>query len=458
MNRVRVTADPALRLLPVTLAGLTLFACSRVPPPPLAQTPKPAKTLTVVTPHNESIRRSFAAGFANWHMQNRGAEARINWVQRGTPQCVEYVRSARSLRSEGTRHEEPDVMFGGGILDHRQLAMEGLSRSVDLGDAAAELPAELHGVPLRDPDGRWFATGLSSFGIVYNERACAARGITPPKTWTDLADPRFFGWVGIADPQTSGSNREALVLILQHQGWNAGWQTVLRILANARALSARSGQVLDNVKSGVLLAGVAVNFDGMALAAESGGAVKYVDPPQATAFTPNAISLLASSRDRPLAEDFIRYVLSEEGQVLWSVSREHRRGFGDTLYHYPILPAMYKKYADKLAVTQNPFRESPGLVYVPERVAVVSAVVQPLVHAACGDNHVPLQQAWQRVIAAGLPTDDLERLTAPPLDESAVMELGTRLVQGAPLEPEQAQGWSAALAERIAAALQAAGP
>ncbi|MCK4340757.1 MAG: extracellular solute-binding protein [Phycisphaerae bacterium] len=444
----------------VLLAGAVglggLAGCEQKAPLGTDHMPKPPRKLTILTPHGGAIRETFETGFWNWHLEQRKTPVNITWIYRGTPQCVEYMRAAGGGVSEGERYTRADLMFGGGLSDHGKLAAEGFARAVDLGGALAEIPGDVHGTPTRDAQGRWFVTGLSSFGIVYNERACAQRGITPPTTWDDLADPRFYGWVAVADPLASGSHLECLILVVQHKGWADGWGTIIRILANARALNARSGDALRQVRAGTALATFAVNFDGMALAAESAGALKYIDPPGATAASLDIISVLSTASDIELAKDFVRYVLSEEGQALWGVIREHRAPYGETLYHYPIAPSVYEKYADHLAVAQNPLQVEFGLQVDPDQTTRWGSLLKPLVRAVCDEgNHVRLQQAWRAVIDAHLPPEALAELTAPPFDEQATPELSARFqAADTPELRQQVDEWTALFSRKYAQILE----
>ncbi len=407
------------RVITQTLLFLPLFVAAGCRPATAVNAAAPVsqvQTLVILTPHSEPIRQTFAAGFSSWHTAHRGAPVHIHWIYRGTPQCVEYIRALPQMQVEGTPGGAVDLMFGGGIVDHVQLARDGMTRALSLpDDALAGIPAEVAGQATRDPAGHWVATGLSSFGIVYNERACRQRGIAPPTSWADLADPRFAGWVAIANPQASGSHRESLALIVRKEGWERGWATILPILANARALNARSGEALRQVASGVSLATRAVNFDGMALAAESGGDVRYFDPPGASAITLDLISMPTAARAPALAVDFIRYVLSPEGQALWAVERDRRVPHGVTLYHYAIRPSVYEAYAGGLAVPGNPLEMDFGLQVDPQQSLADATRLQALVAAACaGENHVMLQRTWERLAARGLPAGPLAELTSLP--------------------------------------------
>jgi iron(III) transport system substrate-binding protein len=449
--------------LMVAIAGLLLaVGCERQAPQSASpEALGPTKKLVVLTPHSEDIRTAFARGFATWCLVHRNTSVHLEWIYRGTPQCVEYARAARAARSQGAPEQPVDVLFGGGVIDHQQLAAEQLALPLDLKDALADIPAEINGVPTRDGLGHWFATGLSSFGILYNERACQQRGIAPPTTWADLADPRFAGWLAVADPAASSSHRECLALIVRQQGWEQGWATILRILGNTRALEARSADALRQVRAGTALATFAVNFDGMSLAGEGGGALKYIDPPGATAATLEVISLLAGTQNRELAQDFVRYVLSDEGQALLGVQSEYRAPHVPPLYHYPIKPSIYEKYKEHLAIARNPFQESFGLKCDELDPATrPEALVRALIQAACtGDQHVRLQNAWRQVVAGGMAPDKLAALTALPFPATDAPELVAKLAGPATAETQAlVQQWADALAARLAPAGQAAAP
>lgn len=443
------------------VAGLVLLGpvvgCDRsadraVPPP--AQS---LRKLTIVTPHGDTIRNAFAAGFSSWYLKKHSDPVHVEWISHGTPQCVDYIRSAPTMATEGAPYHRADVFFGGGVTDHAQLAAEGFCRPLKI-ELPANYPAEVSGLPTRDEQNRWLATGLSSFGIVYNDRACRQREVTPSTNWADLATPRFYGWVAVADPTASGSTRECLVLILAHHGWDRGWGMLMPILGNARALDERSGNVLAAVKSGTCLAGFTVNFEGMALAVETGGVVKYSDPPGGTAATPDIISVLSTAEAPELAEEFVRYVLSEEGQALWGVSREYRAAYVNDLYHYPILPDIYEKYAGKMSVRNNPLQEGFGVEIDPQRSEQLGWAVRLFVQAACRDNHVALQRAWKAAIDAGLPAPAVELLTAPPCDEATALALAEKLEKA---ESDEADAllaeWSAKYAARYAEVMKLLG-
>lgn len=418
--------------LAITLSLLATSGCREAARPQATPSAPTVRRLTLITPHNAKIREAFAQGFSEWRAAQQKSPVELVWIVRGTPQCVEYVDRLFTGTVDGRDALAPDLMFGGGVADHTALAAKGYCLELKLTGPTDRIPAEIHGIPTRGAKSEWFATGLSSFGLVYNQRDCELRGIAPPQSWSDLADPRFLGWMGVAAPEASGSNRQAMVFILQHEGWDRGWGTILRVLANSRAVLDSSSTVLDQVASGVFLAAFAVNSDGMARTDETGGRVVYVNPAGATAATPDISSVLKTTVDVNLATDFIEYCLSEAGQVIWSVRAEAMERTTGTLYHYPIDPAVYEKYDGKLAVSENPYKVDMGLRIDAQRADKLATALVPLVRAAAGENHILLQRAWAAVVAAGLPDDAVAELVSPPMNEAAALELANNFASADP--------------------------
>lgn len=456
----RLRAREAVVVAAIALAVLLgLHAgCNREAESKQSGAAAPVKRLTIVTPHNPRIRQAFEMGFAEWYRAKRNGDVAIEWVTLGTPDCVRYIDAvlsgASSIPDRGQGRKVPDLLFGGGIADHEQLAALDYSLSLDLRSEIAPIPEQVNGQPTRDPGGRWWSTGLSSFGILYNAADCKARDIAPPATWDDLARPDLAGWVAVADPAQSGSHLQAMTMILQARGFEKGWATIMAILANARTLLASSSEASDAVNRGIFLAGFVVNFQGLALQEGSDGRLVYVNPAGATAATPDVISVLKSANDRGLATDFVRYCLSEDGQQVWSARQEQSGSNRPTLYHYPIVPAVYAALGSSLSVPENPFEIDLGVRVNVAEATAYNRLLPALVRAACGENHIALQRAWAALIAAGLPEDDVQALFAPPAGRDELLEqLNVLQGEDPQLAADVEQAWSQHFAARYATIL-----
>lgn len=428
--------------------GLSSLGCEQGPSTGTGTRPSEVKTLRVLTPHNERIRDTFGAGFSSWYYENYDSgRVRIEWIYRGTPECVAYVLDGGDeVRAAGEKHA--DVLFGGGGADHQLISEAGWTEPILLGDLFDRIPEKVGSVPTRDPNARWIATGLSTFGILYHAQACERRGIEPPTTWSDLADPRFYGWLAVADPRRSGSHRESLGLVVESSGMEAGWGLVMRILGNSRSLSPRSSTALSDVEDGVMLATFAVNFDGAARIEGSDDTLAYVDPPGATLATPSAMSVLSLATEPDLAQAFARFVMSR-GQALWAVNAEELSTAGQTLYHYPIDAGIYEDYTpEQRSVKRNPIAEPFGADLDPQALADRGPLLRILIVAACHDgNHIKLQRLWKRIIDAGMPEAAVREFGRLPF-EDAELEAAMSEIKG---NPRMSQRVIMDLAERFSA-------
>ena len=417
----------------------------------------PPARLVILTPHSELIREVVGAEFSAWHQKNHGQFMDIQWIPMGTVDCLDYVNRLSESAGESSVRVRPDLLFGGGIMEHDFLVQRGQAEPLDLKDALADIPETILGLPTREANGHWHATAFSGFGILFNRRACEQRAVPAPTTWADLALPEYYGWVTLADPGHSGSNRQCLTLILQKYGWEEGWSIILRMAANSRALLQNSGDVITAVRDGVALAGLSASFTAMQEIEQSAGRLSYANPPAASAVTPDVITVLKGAENREVAERFVRFCLSESGQVLWGVRAEARRGYRDTLYRYPVLPAVYEKHAGEMAVAENPLAMKSDLELDLERAVKQWDIVAPLLWAAAGENGILLQKCWKRLIDAGLPPETVAALTRPPFSEDEAYTLGAKAAAGGPEADALVADWTRQFRERyeqVLAALQ----
>lgn len=249
--------------------------------------------LTVVTPHNEGIRHEFGRAFSEWHFKKYGKPVRIEWQAiGGTTEITRFLTSeyASSMRSYWTRElkrpwkegasdtvtgtSEPadpelatvwralrgvddaalvtsrmDVFFGGGEFDHSDAFRRGLTvppwpkgrepkHLFVAEDGTPLIPTGLSGETWRTE--AMFGNVISTFGICFNyDRLRELGAAGEPTAWEDLADPRYFHQVGVADPDKSGSVAKAFEMII-HQRMH---QSVARAGFTARQVEAFERQI-----------------------------------------------------------------------------------------------------------------------------------------------------------------------------------------------------------------------
>ncbi len=389
--------------------------------------------LVVVTPMNEAIRHEYAIGFSKWHEERYGAPVKVDWRNiGGSTEIFRYIQSEfvgsfrawwegqgrawrpdapsimmakafdASQRPDGVAEDDwaertalreafrgtddpaafscgMDMYFGGGAFDGQSATDQGFAVApwtegaeppglLATADGRELVPSDMSGETWRRPT--FYGTTLSTFGICFNRDRMAALGIEKePTTWADLADVRWRGTLGLADPTKSGSIAKAFETIVQvecrkaveaagysaddiaafeaaiaaakrpagecpdgvpaayqeavERGWAAGVRLVQRIGANARYFTDSANKVPLDVGAGNAAAGLCIDFYGLFEAEVANGArgangpMGYRTPPGESGVSCDPITLLRGAPHRELACRFVEYLLGEDGQRLW---------------------------------------------------------------------------------------------------------------------------------------------
>lgn len=402
--------------------------------------------LVVITPHQEAIRREFAEAFGRYYKEQYGKTVSIDYRTFGASDIVKYFdeRNKTTFKSTGTY--EIDLAWGGGdFLFDVQLKKPGYLAPLKL-DAAFMKDVyptpTLGGLPLYDADPKtgpaWFGTALSSFGIVYNRDVLKSLGVPEPKTWRDLADPRLAGWVALVDPTRSASAKQAYMVIVERamadaaargqsedSGWADGVGLIRQISANARLYTDSSSVAPIMVSQGEAAAGMAIDFYGRSQANAVGNdRMGYVEPENATIVNPDPIALVTGAPHRELAEQFIRFVLSPEGQLLWNTKAGAPGGpRQSSLRRLPIrqdlyLPALTANYTDQV----NPFVAASSFNKSNVREATFP-ILGELIQASCIDLLDDLVSTRRILLASPTQAAELDaRLGRFPFDQKEAKE------------------------------------
>jgi ABC-type Fe3+ transport system substrate-binding protein len=387
----------------------------------------PDDVIVIITAHNETLRSEYGRGFSEWYRKKTGKIVTVDWRHPGGGRDVAryidsmflsnfrqywekklgnpWTQEVRTIFShlENTPEKNPapleqkvrqtflasdigcgiDLLFGGGVFDHKAQCAKGYTVPCGLIQMHPEwftddtIPEFFAGERLWDAEGHWIGGSLSTFGIIYNSDAVAALGIKhPPTTWMDLADPRYFNGIAIVDPTKSSSTLKSYEMLIMQQmqiifndyltkknkehpggeyleslaikeGWIAGLQLIQKIVANGHYVTDSSAQTVLDVADGNCPVGIATDFYGRAEKAniENRGAkprFHFVIPRGGCSPSPDPISLYRGAKHRELALEFLEYVLTVPGQSLLAFKVGTPNGPTQTpICRTPILKTMY---------------------------------------------------------------------------------------------------------------------
>ncbi len=482
----------------------------RKPPPKTAWQPGDPE-LVIISPHNEAIRQEFGAAFSDWHLARYGKPVKIDWrMIGGTTEIMRYLAAeytaagqyffrAKNLEwpddAAFRASDDPveissriDLFFGGGTFDHARAARQSLTVCPWKGTAEilapstnelAALRALLDDIPRANSGEDWwtdeyFGTVLSAFGICYNPDRLRDLGVESlPQRWDDLADPKLFRFVGLADPTKSGSVAKAFEMMVHEQihrhlndngyaperildfekqiralpkdaaltgelaayqahveaGWLRGVHLLQRIGANARYFTDSAGKVPIDVASGAAAAGAVIDFFGRFQAQNSvdrngHSHMAYITPLGGSSISADPVSLLRGAPHRDLAIRFILFVLSDDGQTLWN----YRVGEPGGPQKFPLcrLPISRDFYPpspdaaehhlhtldDLTDPNVDPYQLAQRFQYIPRWTASHFGIQRDLIRAMCMDTGEELRSVWGAILAHGGPDKNPDAMRA----------------------------------------------
>jgi iron(III) transport system substrate-binding protein len=417
-------------LLPFIFRGLTNSSSQE------AVRSGPADQLVIMTPHLETVRRKFDRAFSAWYAGKYHRAVGIEYLSFGGGEILKFFQASEAaFRRSGTYNI--DLVWGGSdSLFSEALASKYLDKvSLAPGVMAAAFPApDIGGVPLYDPDPvqgpRWFGAALSSFGILYNRDVLAYLHLPEPTTWADLADPRYRGWLELADPTRSASAKAALQVIVereletanhehrsQQEAWARGMGLIRQIAANAKGFTSAANELPGTVSSGDAAAAMSIDFYARAQIAAVGGRVGYVEPQGATMVTPEPIALVRGAQHADVARRFIEFVLSDTGQRLWIT----RAGPGETpemaLQRLPIVRSVYDNPVNFTEFT-NPYTTAGGFNTKPSRRAAFG-LMDELIALCCIDLLPELRETRKEIVESPRASELDAKLGTFPVDQAA---------------------------------------
>ena len=384
-----------------------------------------------------------------------------------------------------------DVFFGGGTYDHNRQAQLGNTVASQLLQKHPEWFGE-QGIPMKtsgeqywDEQGRWMGAVLSAYGMIYNQDSLDRLGITEiPQNWWDLQDPRLLGEVAVCDPTKSGSITQAFEMIIQQQmqlelerlqsagldpaeaerqairnGWSSGLRLIKRISGNARYFTDSSMKPSIDVSLGQAAVGMTIDFYGQ-FQVESienrtdGQRLGFVSPKGGTTISADPISLLRGAPNRDLAEYFLEFVMSQEGQKLWSFKADkHVEGAPErfSLRRTSIRPDMYT--AEYLPLMSDPdylpYERAADFYYHADWTGPLFSEIRFLIRVMSLDLHPELKAAW-----AALIENDFPKEATRLFDDLSILDYDLVLEKYAPIVGSGDPEAEVALARELGAKLR----
>ena len=274
--------------------------------PTLAAEAQAAEKIGWVGPVYKELSDSLTKGFKEYYKKTYGKDVEITFVRPGGwPVCVDKVRAWGNK-------PDADIFLGAGAPAHEVLKKEGLIVPYRPKDGD-KVPADWHGMKVRDQGGYWTCFAPWIVTNLYNEKVLKALRLPPPKTWKDLLDPIYRGSIVQTLPYASGTQHEVLEIHLQAFGEKEGWAYSRLLAAQLARFSTGSTDTTQMVGRGEVPIGIAQPQMNAMVARKDGYPVRDLLPDK-TILVPEAVALLKNAPNEATGKIFLDWLFSMEGQ------------------------------------------------------------------------------------------------------------------------------------------------
>jgi iron(III) transport system substrate-binding protein len=259
-----------------------------------------------VGPVYKELSASLTKGFKAHYKKTYGKEVDITFVRPGGwPVCLDKVRAWGGK-------PDADIFLGAGAPAHEVLKQEGLivpykPKNWD------KVPAEWHGMKVKDKDYLWTCFAPWIVTNLYNEKVLKKLRLPPPKTWNDLLNPIYRGNIVHTLPYASGTMHEAVEILMQAFGEKEAWRYLRLLAAQLARFSTGSTDTTQLVARGEVPIGVAQPQMNAMAARKDGFPVRDLLP-EKTILVPEAVALLKGAPNEKVGKIFLDWLYSDDGQ------------------------------------------------------------------------------------------------------------------------------------------------
>ncbi|MFW9888946.1 MAG: ABC transporter substrate-binding protein, partial [Candidatus Thorarchaeota archaeon] len=272
----------------------------------------------------------------------------------------------------------------------------------------ARVPDEFGGVDLKRNNSAdqlsWIAAAVSTFGFTTNNYFLNSWSLPTPLSWSDLGNVTYGQYlptlptIALANAPFSSSNRRCYEIISQGYGWDAGWDLLARMSGNGQ-MPGGSSSVKAAVDNGAVGVAMSIDFYGYQSAYDRPGVCEYIVPSDYTVINGDPIAIAATSTQKDLAEVFVDYVLSAEGQAVWLDPSAMRLPVIEGAFMEPVDPAN-EALRDALYLAYNTTKTSVGLDFNDTESLSVSNSFKYYFEAVFYDAQTALVDVWSKIVTA----------------------------------------------------------
>lgn len=192
----------------------------------------------------------------------------------------------------------------------------------------------------KDPDDKWIGESQQPSVIMYNKKLVPESEV--PKTWAELADPKWEGKIASANPASSGSAYTLLCNIILSESKQAdysdGW-TFIEQLAKNIVISGGSSSVYKGVANGEYALGLTLEQLAWVFVGSDPDTCGMIYPTDGSSNVPDGFAMVKDCPNPDMAGIFMDFLVGPECQQVMS-DEFGRRTVRDDLDQPAALPKL----------------------------------------------------------------------------------------------------------------------
>ncbi len=248
------------------LAGSLVFAGGQ------KEAVEEAKRVTAYTTLDEPVARAIFEAFT----KETGID--VEWVRLSTGECTARLEAEKE-------NPQASIWYGGVGLGHIRAKNMGVTTPYD-SPAAANIPDNF-----KDKDHFWTGMYAGMLCFESNIKMLEKYGLTAPRSWEEICDPRYEDHIQVANPGSSGTAYNVLATLVQIFGEDKAFK-LLKKLDNNITMYTRSGSAPGkNASIGEITIAIGYSHDAVKLISQ-GYPLKITFPAEGTGFETASISLI----------------------------------------------------------------------------------------------------------------------------------------------------------------------
>ena len=171
----------------------------------------------------------------------------------------------------------------------------------------------------KDPDDKWIGESQQPAVLMYNKKLVSEDEV--PKTWAELADPKWQGKIASANPASSGSAYTLLCNIILSESKEAdysdGWAFVEQLAKNI-VISGGSSSVYKGVANGEYALGLTLEQLAWVYVGSDPENCGMIYPEDGSSNVPDGFAMVANCPNPDMAGIFMDFLVSKECQQVMS--------------------------------------------------------------------------------------------------------------------------------------------